>query len=245
MITLTLQKVEDCANGTKTFVFDKPENFTFRAGQYVAFKIDNLIAPDYRAGVRSLSICSAPSEPFMAFTVRESESGFKKTLWAMEPGATASITPPIGKFVLDPEDMREVVFLIGGVGITPVRSMLIEEQSHPTGRKMTLLYANRTLGDAPFQSELRELELPNLRYIDVLSQEEAGVEHENEARGYINEELLRKEVDNPEKCVYYMVGSPAFLGAMEEMLKAMSIPEDQCHKDPFTGMESHNQTIQK
>ena len=95
MITLTLQKVEDCANGTKTFVFDKPENFTFRAGQYVAFKIDNLIAPDYRAGVRSLSICSAPSEPFMAFTVRESESGFKKTLWAMEPGATVSITPPI------------------------------------------------------------------------------------------------------------------------------------------------------
>ena len=107
---------------------------------------------------------------------------------------------------------------------------------------MTLLYANRTLGDAPFASELRELALPQLHYIDVLSQAENEAEHSNEARGYINEALLRKEVDNPEKCVYYMVGSPAFLGAMEDMLKGMGIGEEQCHKDPFTGMESHNQT---
>ena len=129
MITLTLQKIQDCANGTKTFFFDKPENFTFRAGQYVALKLDNLVAPDNRAGVRSLSLCSAPSEDFIAFTVRESDSGFKKTLWAMQPGTTVSITPPIGKFVLDPADEREVVFLIGGVGITPVRSMLVEERN--------------------------------------------------------------------------------------------------------------------
>lgn len=240
MITLTLQKIEDCANGTKTFVFDKPENFSFRAGQYVAFKLDSLIAPDNRAGVRSLSICSAPSEPFLAFTVRQSESGFKQTLWAMEPGTTVSITPPIGKFVLDPEDMREAVFLIGGVGITPVRSMLIEEKNHPTGRKMTLLYANRTLEDAPFQKELRELGLANVRYIDVLSQVETAPEHENEARGYINEALVRQYMDNPEKCVYYMVGSPSFLGAMEDMLRTMNVPEDQWHSDPFTGMESAN-----
>lgn len=240
MITLTLEKIEEVANGTKMFFFDKPENFTFQAGQYVALKLDTLIAPDYRAGVRSLSISSAPSEPFLAFTVRQSESGFKQTLWTMEPGATVSITPPIGKFVFDPSEKRPAVFLIGGVGITPVRSMLVEEKAHPTGRSMTLLYANRTLADGPFCQELRELALPNLRYIDVLSQAEEGVAHENEARGYINEALLRQYIDNPGECVYYMVGSPSFLGAMEEMLKSMGIGEDQCHKDPFTGMESAN-----
>ena len=242
MITLTLQRIEDTAYGTKTFFFDKPANFQFLAGQYVALKLDNLVAPDARAGVRSLSICSSPCEDGIAFTMRQSDSGFKKTFWSMQPGDTVSITPPIGKFVLDPNDEREVVFLVGGVGITPVRSMLCEEaQSHGT-RKFTLFNANRTHEDAPHRDELRALSLPHFRYLDVFSQEEKAL-RENEVKGYIESNLLTQYLDNPKDCLYYIVGSSSFLEAMEKMLADMGVPEDQWHQDPFTGLESANSKV--
>jgi ferredoxin-NADP reductase len=239
MITLTLQKIEDTAYGTKTFYFNKPENFQFRAGQYVALKVDNLVEPDSRGGVRSLSICSSPCENFIAFTMRQSDSGFKKTFWSFKPGDTVSITPPIGKFVLDPADTREVVYLVGGVGITPVRSQLCEEANAGNERAFLLLNANRTHEDAPHRDELRALKLPHFRYVDVFSQEEKPL-RENEVKGYIDQALIGQYLDNPKDCVYYIVGSPSFLTAMEDMLRSLGIAEDQWHADPFTGMESAN-----
>ncbi len=239
MITLNLQKIEDTAYGTKTFFFDKPANFQFLAGQYVALKLNNLVEPDTRAGVRSLSICSSPCENFIAFTMRQSDSGFKKTFWSMQPGDTVSITPPIGKFILDPHDQREVVFLVGGVGITPVRSMLCEEAQGKSQRKMILFNANRTHEDAPHRDELKALSLPHFRYLDVFSQEEKAL-REGEVKGYIDKALVETYIDNPKDCVYYIVGSPSFLEAMEKMLADMGVPEDQCHQDPFTGLDSAN-----
>jgi ferredoxin-NADP reductase len=240
MITLTLQRIEDSAYGTKTFFFDKPDNFRFVAGQYVALKLNNLVEPDYRAGVRSLSICSSPCEDFIAFTMRQSESGFKKTFWSMQPGDKVSITPPIGKFVLDPSDSREVVFLVGGVGITPVRSMLCEEMRYPSDKRFVLFYANRTKEDGPHTDELKALKLHNLRMIEVFSQEQGALVVGQEV-GYIDRALVERTLDKPLESVYYIVGSPSFLEAMENMLRDMGVPEDQWHKDPFTGMESANQ----
>ncbi|MCW1888528.1 MAG: FAD-dependent oxidoreductase [Candidatus Moranbacteria bacterium] len=239
MITLTLEKVEDTATGTKTFYFNKPDNFQFRAGQYVALKVDQLVAPDTRAGVRSLSICAAPCESQLIFTMRQSESGFKQTFWAMEPGATVSVTPPIGKFVLEPGDTRTVVYLVGGVGITPVRSQLIEEAQAGSERHFVLFNANRKEEDAPHREELKSLKLAHFQYVDVFSQEEREL-LPGEVKGYINKELLEASMDNPKECVYYIVGSPSFLEAMENMLHSLEVPEDQWHKDPFTGMDSAN-----
>ncbi|MEK9174282.1 MAG: FAD-dependent oxidoreductase [Patescibacteria group bacterium] len=238
MITLTLEKIEDTAYGTKTFFFNKPENFHFLAGQYVALKLNSLVEPDTRAGVRSLSICSAPSENFIAFTMRQSESGFKKTFWKMEPGETVSITPAIGKFVLDPSDTREAVFLVGGVGITPVRSMLCEAAKTQSTRKLILFNANRGCEDAPHRDELRNLTLAHFRYLDIFSQAEERTLGDGEVRGYIDRALIERFLDNPKECVYYIVGSPSFLEAMQKILTDLGVPEEQWHKDPFTGLES-------
>lgn len=244
MITLILAKTEEVAVGTTTFFFIKPENFSFLPGQYVAMKLmDELLAPDQRGPVRSLSISSAPHEDFLAFTLRYSDSGFKQTLWSLVPGATVMITPPVGKFVLEEGDVRPAVFLVGGVGITPVRSMLCEAVEKENERRMILLYANRTLADAPFAAELRAMPLKNLRYIDVLSQEEKPSQGPLDERGYIDQFQLQKQVDNPGECVYYIVGSPSFITAMETLLDTLGVAKEQRHKDPFTGLGSINPAL--
>jgi ferredoxin-NADP reductase len=103
-----------------------------------------------------------------------------------------------------------------------------------------LFYANRTKEDGPHTDELKALKLHNLRMIEVFSQEQGALVVGQEV-GYIDRALVERTLDKPLESVYYIVGSPSFLEAMENMLRDMGVPEDQWHKDPFTGMESANQ----
>lgn len=237
--TVTLQKVEDIAEGTKYFCFSKPENFQFTAGQYVAMRITNLVAPDVKNGVRSLSLSSAPGENHLGFAVRKSESGFKTTLWAMKPGDTVEVTDAVGFFTIAPTEDREIVFLIGGIGITPARSILKQATLEQSEKKYTLFFGNRTPADAPFRDELLSYKLPNFRMIEVMSQcDPADVNALCGEEGYIREDILKKYLPNPKECVYYLVGSPSFVEVMENMLDSLGVSKEQRHTDPFTGLVS-------
>ncbi len=237
--TITLKKIEDIAEGTKYFCFSKPENFQFTAGQYVAMRITTLVAPDVKNGVRSLSIASAPGEEHLGFGVRYSESGFKKTLWSLKPGDTVEVTDAVGFFTVPENESREIVFLIGGIGITPARSILKQATFENSQKKYTLFFGNRTPKDAPFREELQDFTLPNYRLIDVISQcDGADPEDTCDEHGYIRQEILEKHLSAPQEAVYYLVGSPSFVGVMETMLDDLGVPKENRHTDPFTGLVS-------
>lgn len=237
--TVTLEKVEDVAEGTKIFWFSKPEGFTFIAGQYVAMRITSLVAPDTKNGVRSLSLASAPDEEYLGFAVRYSESGFKATLWAMNIGDTLEITDAVGFFTIPETETREIVFLIGGIGITPARSILKQAEIEKSQKKYTLFYANRTPKDAPFAEELRGFSVQNFRMIEVMSQCDGGDGNDTcDEHGYICEDILKKYLTNPQENVYYLVGSPSFVEVMEQLLEGFGVSKENWHTDPFTGLVS-------
>lgn len=232
------------ADGTWSFIFEKPADFVFEAGQYVALVLPRLVAPDKRGPVRSLSICSAPSEPDLVFSVRITESGFKQTLMALEPGEVAQATKPIGHFTLaHAPDGKRIVFLAGGIGVTPIRSILVESAHMGLDRPFSFFYSNRMMKDAAFHEELKTLALPNYQYVTTFSQEMLPCTGTNEERGYICEDMLRKYLAAEEIAGswYYLVGAPAFIEAMEKMLVGMGVAEDRCVNDPFTGLASANQ----
>lgn len=239
MHTISLVSANDVARETRLFWFRKPEGFSFIAGQYTVLKLADTHLSDPRGPVRSLSFCSAPSEEHLGFTLRNTGSPFKQSLWTMEPGTEASITPPVGSFTLEPGDTRPVVYIVGGIGITPVRSMLVEAAHRGSERAFTLLYANRTREDIAFRDELRSLSLPHFRYVDVLDHEEQPSEGETDERGIITPELLARQVDSSHECVYYVVGSPSFTEAMKRILsEELAIPAEQQRYDAFTGLVS-------
>lgn len=240
--TITLKEHKTVADGTELFVFEKPADFTFEAGQYVAMMITNLIAPDTRAGVRSLSISSAPCEADLCFTMRRSDSGFKQTMFALQPGDTVAVTKPIGHFTLShAADGLPIVFLVGGIGITPVRSILKQAEHDGSDRSFTLLYSNRFEKDAAFHEELKHLQVPNLRYVTTLSQETMPCADTDEERGYICEDMVKKYVPEVQNAWYYLVGAPAFIEAMEKMLSEMGVAAERQVCDPFTGMATATQ----
>ncbi len=79
--TLTLKEMREVADETRLFIFDKPADFSFKAGQYVVIFLPHLVAPDERGPHRTFSLSSAPYENEIMFTMRGGESGFKKTFW--------------------------------------------------------------------------------------------------------------------------------------------------------------------
>lgn len=232
------------ADGTWSFHFAKPTDFVFEAGQYVALVLPRLVGSDARGPVRSLSICSAPSESDLVFSVRITESGFKQTLMALEPGEVAQAAKPIGHFTLaHASDGKRIVFLAGGIGVTPIRSILVESAHMGLDRPFSVFYSNRMIKDAAFHEELKSLALPNYQYVATFSQETLPCTGTNEERGYICEAMLRKYLSADEivESWYYLVGAPAFIEAMEAMLTALGVAKERFVSDPFTGLTSANQ----
>lgn len=236
-------KVE-LADSTWAFHFEKPADFVFEAGQYVALVLPRLVAPDKRGPVRSLSIASAPCEEDLMFVVRLTDSGYKQTLMVLEPGEVAQATKPIGHFTLShATDDKRIVFLAGGIGVTPIRSILVQSVHDSVNRPMSFFYSNRMIKDATFNDELKSLPLAHYHYVTTFSQETIPCAGTNEERGYICEDMLRKYLSNEDITMswYYLVGAPAFIEAMEKMLETMGVSKERFVNDPFTGMASANQ----
>lgn len=238
MYTVTIKRIEDIADGTKIFTCDRPSDYTYQAGQYCAIKLANLVEADPKGAARSFSFASSPYESELAFAMRSGESGYKKTFWTLKVGDTFEITKAVGFFTEPEGNDQPVVFLVGGIGITPARSILREALHQGGQREYTLFYANRFLKDASFHEELVGLShsLPHFRYVTVLSQSEDPLSGDNDERGYITASMLEKYLPNIPDCLYYMVGSGDFIDAMETMLAGFGVMKEQCKKDPFTGL---------
>lgn len=235
--TLTFREKKSVADGTDMFIFDKPADFSFEAGQYVVLRLSNLVAPDEREGVRSFSFSSAPCEEQITFTTRQGISGFKQTMYALQPGETITATGPVGHFTLShaPDD-RPIVFLVGGIGVTPMRSILKQAEHDGSTRSFTALYSNRYEKDAAFHEELQNLRVQNFRYIPTFSQETLPCSGVDEERGYICERMIRKYVSDVTAVWFYLVGAPGFIEAMEEILSHMGVAKERQVCDPFAGM---------
>jgi ferredoxin-NADP reductase len=241
--TLTLKSMQDVADGTKMFVFTKPVGFDFKAGQYVALEVKEFSVPDDGKGrFRSLSIASAPYEEDLQFVMRQGESSFKRTLWSLSVGDEVFVMKPVGSFVLSEEDdATPVVFLIGGVGITPARSMLRQAMHLSSQRQFFLFYSNRLLKDAAFHEEMKAMPTEHFTYVNTLTQTDAvcGV---GEERGYICKAMIEKYITNPLAMKYYIVGSPDFSNAMKAVVLSLGVAEGDIHMDSFTGLRSPKKT---
>jgi ferredoxin-NADP reductase len=245
---LSLKRFEEVADGTRLFVFSKPEGFVFCAGQYVALRIDpeRLVEPDIRGGVRSFSLASAPHEDELHFVMRSGITGFKKTMWDLHPGDTIGCTKAVGHCTIPAaDDGKAIVLLSGGVGIAPARAMLRDAVVRKDPRLHILFYSNRFLRDAAFHDELLSVDIPHFRYVFTLSDETDPATEPGEERGYINENMLRKYLPDIMNCHYYVIGAPGFADAMKAMLLGLGIAENEIKIDPFTGLNGPATTASK
>src|ERR1700693_610215 len=154
----TLKDRKEVAEGTMAFQFEKPPGWRFNAGQYLDMTLLDPPETDSEGNVRSFSIASAPHEETLTVATRMRDTAFKRVLKTMPFGTAVKIEGPSGDLILPHDVTRTAVFLAGGIGITPFRSIVLWAAKEKLPNRIVLFYSNRRPEDAPFLAVLHSLE---------------------------------------------------------------------------------------
>jgi ferredoxin-NADP reductase len=237
VVRVRLKNRKEIAEGTMAFYFEKPAGFDFKAGQFSNFTLIDPPETDDEGNLRSFSIASAPWEEDLMVATRMRDTAFKRVLKGVALGTQIMVDGPFGSFTLHRDASRPAVFLAGGIGITPFRSMILDATQKNLARRLFLFYSNRRPEDAPFLSELQEIEKrsQSFRCIGTFTALEKSRQPWHGETGWIDREMLARHLDGLAAPIYYSAGPPAMVAAMREMLLHAGVDEDDVRTEDFAG----------
>ena len=237
--TVKLKTRLDVADRTMAFHFEKPEGFQFKPGQYLSLTLMNPSETDDEGSNRSFSIASAPFEEDLMVATRMRDTAFKRVLQTIGLGSEVRIAGPFGSFTLHNDESRAAVFLVGGIGITPFRSIILNAAKNKLPHRLYLFYSNRRPEDAAFLEELHHAEKqnPNYKFIPTMTQMEKSRQSWSGETGFINGPMLTKWIQNTAGPIYYSAGPAAMVEAMRNMLGRLGIQDDDIRTEEFTGYD--------
>ncbi len=184
------------------------------------------------------SLSSSPTdEEYLEFTKRITTSDFSQALHASKPGDRAHVSGPLGSFTL-PGQLQQLAFISGGIGITPLRSMMRYITAKQLPHDVVLLYGNNSYEDIVFRDELKELEKghPRIRVEFILSGSRLPSEWKG-STGRIDQGMVRKLVPDYATRLFYISGPPKMVIALEEAVAGLGVSEDKMRRDSFTGYD--------
>lgn len=200
----------------------KPEvEVRYTAGQWMDIRLTDLLKHHY-------TLSSSPTETWLQFTTKfRPESEFKQVLWSKQVGDDVEIKGPFGSFVLDEADTRPKIFIAGGIGITPFRSMIKYMADQQLDLPTTLLYSVKNRGEGAFTDELLSLtaRIPSLK-IEII---------ETENQGRLNAEKLTRSCPDWKTSTLWLCGPPGLVEAFMDMAIKMGFAPEAIKSEEFTG----------
>lgn len=234
-VFLRLLEKREIARDTWEFSFAPDAPLAFRPGQYLEWTLPN-VQCDARGNRRFFTIASAPTEPQIRIGVRigPRHSMFKERLRVLEPGAIMVANALAGDFVL-PDDLSvKMVFIAGGIGVTPFRSMvrwLMDRQEH---RDIVVFLLNRTPEDVAYREVFDAASSVGVRTTYVYSDSTVPLPT-GSVRSLDAHTLAGMVPDYPER-VCYLSGPGGMVDAYVRMLRTMGIPRHRIRTDYFPGL---------
>lgn len=230
-----LRKKEKIANDTMAFHWEKPRSFIFKAGQYCDMTLIKPKIIDKEGKERAFSIASAPYEEGVMTATRISDSAFKQSLEDFTVGIEVKFDEPRGEFTLHEDEMTPAVFIIGGIGITPVRSIIAQATHDQLPHKITLLYSNKTSKESAFMDDLNGFaeKNSNFSFVPVMTDTEPN-EWSGES-GLIDADMLKRYISDISVPIYYLCGPPDMVKDMRQMLVKIGADENNIRVEEFSG----------
>lgn len=211
------------------------KNFPFVSGQYCFLKNPASQTPQEE---HPFSIASSPSSTqYLEFCIKES-GDWTKEFAKSRVGNPVLVSKPQGSLSLNPL-WKQIVFLLGGIGISPVVSMLRFLEHVNTKARITLLYGNRTPETIMYRDELERLQktLSRLKLVHIFS--EIPESHPWIGyRGFITKGIVEKEVDLSDEPVFVIIGPPIFIEKMRQLLRELSVPQSKIKTENLTKLGS-------
>jgi ferredoxin-NADP reductase len=216
-------------HSVKSFRFPRPESFAYKAGQFMFVTIY-----DGKETLRKhFTISSSPTEDFLEFTKKLTESKFSSALKKLKVSDWAEIEGPYGKFTFEGE-FEKIAMLSGGIGITPLRSICKYCTDMQLSAKITLLYACRSQEDIVFREELEKMQEQNETLNVIFTVDEASKGWTGQT-GRIDVRMIKREIPDYRERVFYICGPPAMVRSMEALLEDLGVTRDHIKKENFTG----------
>ena len=225
-LSLKLAGKEEIAPNTFDFSFTPNKQFNFLPGQYLEWTL-GIKNPDSRGNRRYFTLASSPAEDKVHLGIKfyENGSSFKKALTEMKTGDIIIGSQLSGEFTLPKNSQTPLVFIAGGIGITPFRSMVKHLLEEGEKRPLTLIYAAKTEADFAYKDLFDK------------AQKTLGVKvvYQTDKQGKVDEQLIKKVVPDLKKSIFYLSGPHSMVSLFEQILKDIGTPSNHIKIDFFPG----------
>ncbi|MBL7129505.1 MAG: FAD-dependent oxidoreductase [Ignavibacteria bacterium] len=198
--------------------------YDFEPGQYTQITLLEPIHTDDEGNSRLFSIASSPTnKETLLFATRALDSAFNKNILEMPLGAKAKLGNTGGNTLLHKDSSIPAVFLIGGIGITPVRCIVEYVTNEKLPYEIYLFYSSPKNSSAVFLNEFEKwaVENPNFKLFPTIDDE--SDKNWKYDYGFINEEMIKKHIKDTSIPIYYVVGPPAMVDAMLDILSKFGV----------------------
>ncbi len=221
---------------TYVFAFEQPKSLKFRPGQYMEWTLPHKNT-DSRGNRRYFSISSSPTEEALMMTVKfyDPSSSYKKELLNIPNGRPIVAAQVAGDFVLPKNLKQPLAFIAGGVGIAPFRSMAQYILDKNLQTDIILIYTNRTKQDILFSNTFEDARKNGLKTIYNLTDLKSVPEHWQGTTGYINVDIIRKEIPDYAVRKFYLSGPQLMVQRFEKTLLEAGVPRNNIITDFFPG----------
>jgi predicted ferric reductase len=167
------------------------------------------------------------------FTIRDLGDWSGQKVPNLKAGDRVWVDGPYGVFTIDHEQAQGFVLLGGGVGITPMRSIIHTMLQREDYRPVTLFFAANLEEDLTYRKELEQLaqKYSHIQVVFVLSKPGSGWTGET---GRVNREILERYLPRQwQRFMYFICGPEPMMDALEKLLVEMGVPSDQVQTERF------------
>lgn len=222
------------ASNIRTFYFKPDRVVHYTAGQYIELTVPHK-HPDERGTKHWFTLSSSPADGLLTITTKyasNKSSSFKKALFKLPVGTRLNMSQPMGDFVLPKLIQTPLVFVAGGIGITPFHSMLDWLADTHETRPIKLLYGVRTEDEIIFQDTFNKAGVQPTIVVSESSSAWGG------ERGSLSAELILGLEKPSEDSLVYVSGPEPMVESLEKDLKKAGLKSSQLVLDFFPNYTS-------
>lgn len=218
------------------FLLDKKINFA--AGQYMEWTLPHK-NPDSRGNRRYFTIASSPTENSLKLGVKfyPNGSSFKRNMEVLDNNTTFVGGQLAGDFTLPKDKNKKLVFIAGGIGITPYRSMIKFLIDTKEKRDITIIYSNKLESEIAYKNVFdHAFSEMGIKTIYTLTDEQNIPSNWTGEKGRINANMIQEYIPDFKERLFYLSGPHVMIEAFEKVLKDMGVKGKNIKKDFFPGL---------
>ena len=216
----------------ESFRFLPEVRVDFLPGQFTQLIFDSDNLGNHQLN-KYLSFSSSPTKQYLEVTKRLSESEFSQKLRGLKPGDKVDLKPAMGSCVFS-DDNKEVAFLIGGIGITPVISIIEYIENKRLKTNVILFYSNRT-EDIAFKEELDSWQTANDNIKVFYLVTDCEPKDQSCINGAISQELLIEKIERWRDRTFFVFGPPMMVKAMHNLCLKTGCDKNKVKTESFIG----------